>query len=134
MSKHKPKTMSIGEHHIIANDLAIACHHIEKIYQKLMKKYPKSHRVNRLFRKIAPNYIDGIMIQIKGELDELWQNDTKHLSASEFRAVGGFIHYHLEERYKKNKIMEEKNYNSGGPIIIGVGKVETQRATTNAFI
>lgn len=92
----KDKSMSLEEHIDNANDLAIATHHISKIFFRCEKHYPKTSVLMKNLYKILPGNLSGIFTKIKSELDEEYH---KIASADDFKRHG-HIYYSLDERYK----------------------------------
>jgi len=99
--KRFEKRMSIQEHKEIADRLAIACHHLDKIFFKyLQPKYGKSHPIAKRFMKLVCNNLNGVFLEIKNELEEEFMKETSDLSHKDFHEQHGYIYNNLDERYK----------------------------------
>jgi HEPN domain-containing protein len=92
----KDKWMSLEEHYENANDLAIASHHLNRLFYRCQKHYPKTHRLSKLLWRVCPDVLSGVFTAIKSELDNEY-----------FKAGHGdqddsfiFIYYDLEKRYQ----------------------------------
>ncbi len=97
----KDKKMTLEEHMETADDLAIATHHLTKIFFKCQEHYPNTYRLMKLLYKVLPDTLNGIFTQIKSELDSEYH---KIINDEQFKQYG-HIYYNLEERYKKIKII-----------------------------
>jgi len=93
----KDKRMSLEEHYVCADDMAIASHHLDKLYNRCQKHYPKSCRLMQLLWKVLPGLLSGVFVQIKSELD------NEYFAAGHGEKDGSFIYYDLEKRYEKLK-------------------------------
>jgi isopropylmalate/homocitrate/citramalate synthase len=100
----KDKKMTLDEHMETADDLAIATHHLSKIFFRCQGHYPATHRLMKLLYKILPDVLSGIFIQVKSELDEEYH---RVINDEQFRQFG-HIYYNLDERYKKLKENSER--------------------------
>ena len=90
--KQKDKLMTEEEHLESAKDLAIAVHHITKIWKRCDNHYPKTHPL----MKEMDRYV----------MHSTCFSSVKHLLEEESVKVGvidkhGFIYYHLEDLYKE---------------------------------
>ncbi len=97
----KSKEMPLEEHLETANDLAIATHHLNKIFFRCQEHYYNSSNLMKHLRKICPGMVSGVFSNI---LDELDSEFHKAITEEEFKEYG-HIYYNLEKRYKK--IQEE---------------------------
>ena len=95
----KDRKMTLEEHFETADDLAIATHHLTKIFFRCQKHYPKSQRLMRLLYRVLPGVLSGVFTQIKSELDKEYH---KIITDSEFKKYR-HIYYTLDERYKRIK-------------------------------
>ena len=98
----KDKKMTLEEHMGTADDLAIATHHLSKIFFRCQEHYPKSCRLMKYLYKIMPGNISGIFTQVKSELDNEYHSIITEEQFKEY----GHIYYNLEERYKKTLSIE----------------------------
>lgn len=90
----KSKQMPLAEHIKTADDLAIATHHLTKIFFRCQEYYPISSRLMKLLQRVLPG-AGGVFIQIKSELDTEYH---KLITDDEFKKYS-HIYYNLEERY-----------------------------------
>jgi hypothetical protein len=95
----KDKKMSLGEHIEVADDLAIAFHHLKKAYDKCQEHYPKSNKLMTTFFRVNPGNLKSSFCTLKSQLDHEYHN----LITDEEFNDHGHIYYNLDERYKKNK-------------------------------
>ena len=95
----KDKSMSLEEHIETANDLAIATHHLRKIFDKCQEHYPKSGNLMKLLYKVCPGVLSGIFRKIQRELDSEYR---ELINDKEFEEHGN-IYYNLYKRYEKLK-------------------------------
>lgn len=98
----KDKIMSLDEHIETANDLAIALHHLSKVFFRCQNHYNKSSRLMKLLYKVCPGLLNGVFVQIQSELDNEYH---RFINDEEFKKYG-HIYYNLQERYKKIKTSE----------------------------
>jgi hypothetical protein len=95
--ERKDHRMTLQEHYKTADDLAIATHHLERIYFRCQKHYPKSHKLMKLLWKVLPSALSGPFSTIKSELE------NEYFKAGHGDQDGSFIYYNLEKRYEKLK-------------------------------
>ena len=93
----KDKRMTLDEHIEIADDLAIAFHHLEKAFNKCDEHYPKSNKLMETFFRIHPGNIRSPFSRLKNQLDDEYH---KLITDEEF-STHGHIYYNYEERYKR---------------------------------
>lgn len=93
----KEKKMPLQEHIDNANDLAIATHHLSKIFFRCEKHYPKTGVLMKNLYRILPSNINSLFTKIKSELDDEYHNIATEDDFKEY----GHIYYNLEERYKE---------------------------------
>ena len=95
------KELTLEEHLEMANDLAITCHILDKMFYKIQEKYGKSHKISKLLYKLVSNKTSSSIFNcMKSELDNEY---LRGLSDENFKKYG-FIYYKLEERYKKMRL------------------------------
>lgn len=87
--------MTLEEHLENVDDLAIALHHLNKVYDRCQSHYPKSHRLMKLLNKLMPGVVGSMFSRIRGELDNEY---NKSVNDEQFRQHG-FIYDNLHERY-----------------------------------
>ena len=97
--KRKNKSMTVEEHLETADDLAIAAHHLNRIFNRCQEHYPKSHRLMKILDIFCPNLMSGKFITLKSHLDEEWHRVTSNEQFDTY----GHPYYGLEERYQKLK-------------------------------
>lgn len=95
----KDKEMSFEEHIETANDLAIATHHLRKIFLRCQVHFNKTSLLMKLLYKVFPGVSSGVFTQIQSELDK----ESRKLINDEAFKKHGHIYYNLEERYEKIK-------------------------------
>ena len=95
----KDKRMSLEEHLVNANDLAIATHYLKRIYFRCREYYPETSSLMLSLAKVLPSTTNDIFTEIKGELEEEYQ---KLISAEELEQYEK-IYFNLEKRYEKLK-------------------------------
>lgn len=83
------KLVNIEEHLQTADDLAIACHHLNRIFNRCLEKNDESTRIMQLL------LLGETIIQIKSELDSQYHS---LVTESQFDELG-HIYYNLDERY-----------------------------------
>ena len=81
----KNKQMPLAEHMKTADDLAIATHHLTKIFFRCQEYYPKSGRLMKLLYRVFPGVLSGVFSQIKSELDTEYH---KLIPEDEFKKYG----------------------------------------------
>ena len=91
----KSKEMPLAEHMKTADDLAVATHHLTKIFFRCQEYYPKSSRLIKLLSRVLPGTLNGVFTQIKSELDTEYHKLITDAAFDEY----GHIYYNLEERY-----------------------------------
>ena len=95
------KLVNIEEHLQTADDLAIACHHLKRIFNRCLEKNDDSTRIMQLLRKVHPSLLGETIIQIKSELDSQYHS---LVTESQFDELG-HIYYNLDERYNSLDII-----------------------------
>ena len=93
----KDKRMSLEEHYVCADDMAIASHHLIRLYDRCQNHYPVSYRLMKLLWKVLPNTLSNPWTSIKSELED------EYFAAGHGDKDGSFIYYNLEKRYEKLK-------------------------------
>ena len=93
----KDKQLTLNEHKEVADDLAIAFHHLTKAFNKCQEHYPKSHSLIETFFRVHPGNMNSTFCTLKSQLDDEYH---KLITDTEFQE-NGHIYYNLEERYKK---------------------------------
>lgn len=93
----KGKAMTLDEHIETANDLAIATHHLRKIFFRCQKHYNKTSKLMKLLYKVCPGVLEGIFTKILSEIDSEYH---KIINEKEFN-IHGHIYYNLDDRYKQ---------------------------------
>ena len=88
--------MNLEEHLETADDLAIALHHLEKVFFRCQEYYPKSHRLMKQLYKTRTTG-SNLFDKIKSHLDEEYH---RLINDQEFNKLG-HIYYNLNERFKK---------------------------------
>lgn len=102
MAKAKDKKFTLEEHLENANDLAIAMHHLGKVFQRCQSKYYKTNKLYKTLFKVAPSNINGVFPKVQSELDEEFH---KIIDEKLFKEHGN-IYYGYEKRYQKIKIKD----------------------------
>jgi len=92
MSKRR---MTIEDHENIADRIAIICHYIEEVNDKLQSHCYKTSPLMKAFNKILPLRINGVFPPIFGELENLY-NDV--VTDEEYTRN---IYGNFEDRYQK---------------------------------
>ncbi|MDU9051084.1 MAG: hypothetical protein Q3M30_19760 [Candidatus Electrothrix sp. Rat3] len=95
--KRKDKKLTLDEHMEVADDLAIAFHHLKKAFDKCEEHYPISSKLMNFFYQLHPGNVKSKFCNLKDQLDEEYH---KLITEEEFK-VHGHIYYKLNERYKK---------------------------------
>lgn len=90
------KKLTLSEHIENADDLAIATHHLQKIFQRTQIHYPNSSKLMKALYKILPGSSDCIISKVQHLLDE----EYHELVSNEVFEKHGHVYYKLEERYK----------------------------------
>ena len=90
----RDKKISLKEHLKMANHLMIASFHIEKIYEKFSKHYPKTSPLIKTILKAHPYMLGGIFGRLKNELDTEYH---KVISDEEFKKYG-HIYYNIKKK------------------------------------
>lgn len=80
-----------------ADDLAIAKHHIDRIFQRLQKHFPKSHPIMKRFDRLGPSFPGCAIDKLRTELDNAYHSVVSNAEADQH----GHIYYNLEERFEK---------------------------------
>jgi hypothetical protein len=93
------KKLSLNEHEMNADDLAIAFHHLAKVTDRCYENYPQSSKLMKLLFKLDPRY--GAFSKARHLLDEEFHSIINN---DEFRELG-HIYYNLEERYKQKQLV-----------------------------
>ena len=91
----KPKQFTLEEHIENANDLAIAAHHLNKIFERCQENFGKSHRMTKLLLKIEPGNKNGHFSMAQSELDSIYHQNVTDEDFKEH----GHIYYNLHKRY-----------------------------------
>lgn len=94
--KRKDKKMPLEVHIENANDLAIAQHHLSKVFFRCQEHYPKTSSLMKKLWKVLPSNMASIFTSIFSELDDEYH---KIISDEQFDQYG-HIYYNLDERYK----------------------------------
>jgi hypothetical protein len=97
----KSTKMSLDEHKMNADDLAIAFHHLSKILDRCNEYHPQSSKLMKLLSKVCPvssKPFSDIRCLLDAEFHSIINDD-------EFRELG-HIYYNLQERYKQNNEKE----------------------------
>jgi hypothetical protein len=101
----KPQ-MTLNDHLTIADDLAIAAHHLTKVFLKCQLHYPSSGRLMKLLRKFAHNLPSSEFSQVKSLLDSSYH---ELITDEQFREHG-HIYYELEARHEAlTKFNQQRN-------------------------
>jgi hypothetical protein len=82
------RKLTLDEHKMNADDLAIAFHHLLKVFDRCNENYPKSGKLMKSLSKVDPASINGRFTEI--------------ISDDEFNELG-HIYYNLGERYENMK-------------------------------
>ena len=93
----KNKSLSLEEHLSNADDLAMVCHHLLRIFNRCNQHYFKSSPLMKLLDKLNPHMWTGYFVKLKSELDTEYQ---KVVSDKAFKEHG-HIYYHLDERFER---------------------------------
>jgi hypothetical protein len=93
------KKLSLNEHEMNADDLAIAFHHLSRVVDRCYENYPKSSRLMKTLFKIDPASLNGPLTEVRHLLDEEFHSI---ISNDEFEKLG-HVYYNLEERYKQKQ-------------------------------
>jgi hypothetical protein len=93
------KKLSLHEHEMNADDLAIAFHHLSKVVERCYESYPKSSKLMKTLFKIDPAYLNGQFTEVRHLLDEEFHSI---ISNDEFEELGN-IYYSLEKRYEQKQ-------------------------------
>ena len=92
----KDKKMAIDEHVELANDLAIICHYIDKVNDRLKANYGKTSTLMQAFNKILPLKLSGVFSRIFGELE----NEYNAIVTDDQFLKHGHIYSNMETRYE----------------------------------
>lgn len=92
----KPQ-MILEEHLETADDLAIICHYIDKVNDRLQSHYGKTSLLMKHFNKLQPLQVGGIFSSICGELDNDYNDAIDHEQYLEH----GIIYGNFADRYQK---------------------------------
>ena len=95
----KDKRMSLEEHLVNANDLAIATHFLKRIFFRCNEYYQETSRLMISLSKVLPSATNEIFTEIKTELEKDYQ---RLISDKELEQYGE-IYFNLEKRYEKLK-------------------------------
>ncbi|MEY8213044.1 MAG: hypothetical protein RPR97_01035 [Colwellia sp.] len=95
----KDKKLALDEHMEIADDLAIAFHHLKKAYDTCQEHYPKSNKLMDTFFRVHPGNMKSTFCSLKSQLDDEYH---KLITDAEFDEHG-HIYYNLDKRYEKTK-------------------------------
>ena len=90
----KSKSMPLDEHLETADDLAIATHHLNKIFDRCQKHYYNSSKLMKQLYKVCPGNISGVFTELQNELDKEFHNV---ITEEEFKE-NGHIYYNLQKR------------------------------------
>ena len=97
-------SMTLKDHIKTADDLAIAYHHLKKVFKRCQHSFCKSSKIMRLLMKVHPNNIGGFWGKVKCELDDNYHQVVTDDEFSEY----GHVYYNYEERYEKLKQKNRK--------------------------
>ena len=89
--------MTLKQHLETADDLAIALHHLARVFYRVQKHENLSSKLMVLLRKSCPVAQENRWINIRGILDDQYHALINDKQFDEL----GHIYYNLEERYKK---------------------------------
>ena len=89
----KPKQFTLEEHIENANDLAIAAHHLNKIFERCQENFGKSHRMTNLLLKITPG--NGHFLSAQNEFEKLLH---QNITDEDFNKHGN-TYCNLHKRY-----------------------------------
>lgn len=95
----KDKKLSLEEHMQVADDLAIAFHHLKSAFDKCQKHYPKSYPLMGAFFRVHPGNMKSPFCRLKSFLEEEYHDliiDSKPDRNED-------IYGDLDKRYKKLK-------------------------------
>lgn len=90
--------MNLQKHLENAQDLAIAGHHLTKIFNRCQEHFNKSGSLMRLLYKICPGNWNGIFTKIRSELD----HEYHMVATNEDFKKHGHVYYDLAKRYEEN--------------------------------
>jgi hypothetical protein len=93
------RKLTLDEHKMNADDLAVAFHHLLKVFDRCNENYPKSGKLMKSLSKVDPASINGRFTEILSLLDEDFHSI---ISDDEFNELG-HIYYNLGERYENMK-------------------------------
>ena len=93
------ENMNLEQHLENADDLAVAMHHINRIFSRCGKHFYKTGRLMNLLYKMAPGNPLGLTAEVKSELDAQYH---KVATDDDFKEHG-HIYYDLEKRYEELK-------------------------------
>ncbi len=74
----RKEAMNPEQHLENADDLAIAAHHIDKIFWRCQKHFYKTSRLMRLLYKMVTGNLLGLMTQVQSELDTEYHKVATH--------------------------------------------------------
>ncbi|MEJ2688707.1 MAG: hypothetical protein P8130_01905 [Deltaproteobacteria bacterium] len=95
----KDKRMSLEEHIVNANDLAIATHYLKRIFFRCREYYSEESRLMEFLSKILPSSSNEIFTEIKDDLEDDYQSLINEKELEQY----GKIYHNLEKRYEKLK-------------------------------
>ncbi len=95
----RKEAMNPEQHLENADDLAIAAHHIDKIFWRCQKHFYKTSRLMKLLDKMHPGNWSGLFTQVKSELD----TEYSRVAKDEDIRKHWFIYDNLTERYEELK-------------------------------
>ena len=94
----KNKRMALDEHVELVNDLAVICHHIDKVNDRLKLHYGKTSTLMQAFNKILPLKVSGVFSIIFGELEDEYNSIVTDDQFSKH----GHIYSNMETRYEEH--------------------------------
>jgi hypothetical protein len=95
--RRKLKSMPLEEHVETADDLAIAFHHLSRVFCRCQEYYPISGKLMKLLNKVCPGDPRGVLSEIQNELD----NEHAKVIGGEKYQQEGPLYYRMDERYKR---------------------------------
>ena len=99
------REMPLKEHFKTADDLAIAIHHLNRVFYRCLEYHPASSRLMKLLGRLlsGAGSANGLWNDLKSLLDRGYHKTASHHEFLEY----GHIYYKLDERYKE--IAEREN-------------------------
>ena len=91
----KKNQFSIEEHIANADDLAIAKHHLNKIFKRCNANFPSTHKLNQILYKILQGSTNSNFSYLQSELDSLYHE----IATNEDFKKHGHVYYNLGDRY-----------------------------------